>query len=130
VKKTTPEDGSGSTIAARDDLRVDLFFNVAETETRAAPSQIGIWCVVERPKTCRAKRRWTLPELWTHRTRPQLLGKPRTVSHERPPPSSVPGSEENYNAGIRPGPRPADDNYRVPLRSPAALHLLTFHRQK
>src|SRR5438128_1794618 len=37
---------------------------------------------------------------------------------------------ENHKAGIRHGPRPARDNYRVPLRSPAALPLLTLRRQK
>ena len=30
---------------------------------------------------------WTLPDPWTHRPRPPVLGKPRTVFHKRPPPS-------------------------------------------
>jgi len=36
----------------------------------------------------KSKRVWTLTSLWTHRTRPQRLGKLQTVFHKRPHPSS------------------------------------------
>ena len=36
MKQMTAQDGSGSTVAPRDDRRVDLFFNATETDSSAA----------------------------------------------------------------------------------------------
>jgi hypothetical protein len=37
---------------------------------------------------------WKLPDLWTHRTRPQVFAKPQTVSHSSHTPSPVPFSDK------------------------------------
>src|SRR5438093_9233740 len=36
-----------------------------------------------------APRVWKLPDLWTHRTRPQVFAKPQTVSHSSHTPYRV-----------------------------------------
>jgi hypothetical protein len=44
---------------------------------------------------------WTLPEPWTHQNAPTAPWKTADGFHERPPPSSIPGSQENHKAGIK-----------------------------
>ena len=84
MKETTAQEASGATIAAGEDLRVARF----SLPRDGASSRIDTVGLVERLRRAPAKRPWTLPDPWTHKTRPPVLGKPRTVSHKRPPPSS------------------------------------------
>ena len=61
MNETTAQDAPGSTITVSDDLRVAVLFALARSRAHRRP--------------------WTLPDPWTPRTRPPVLGKPRTVFH-------------------------------------------------
>ena len=49
MNETTAQDASGATIAAWDDLKVDLFFT---GRAMARSSRIDTGCLVERPEPC------------------------------------------------------------------------------
>ena len=110
MRETTAQDAPGSTIAAWDDLRDGVFFDAREIAR--APEAVDAAGPVD------AKNAPTGP--WK-----TADGFPRA-------PTAIIGSLDRGEArtGVRPRARPARDNYRVPLRSPAALHLLTLRRQK
>jgi len=118
VNETTAQDASGATIAPWDDLKADVFLLVARSRAPRLESTPGVWS--NDPSRAPTKRPWTLPDPWTHRTRPPVLGKPRTVFHQRPPPSSCPDQEEGRQLSHTARDRPATIT-EFPLRSPAAL---------
>ena len=80
VTETTAQDASGATIAVWDGLRVDLVFTTREVERACGSARIDTRDR-SNDRAAHGKRPWTLPDPWTHRTRPPVLGKPRTVSH-------------------------------------------------
>ena len=104
VTKTTAQDASGSTIASADDLR-----------------RRPVWLRPRRSRgrSPRPKRPWTLPAPWTRRRAHRALenGGPFPTSAHRHPRPLDQGEETPDD--LTHGQRPANDNYRVPLRSPA-----------
>lgn len=130
MKETTAQDASGSMIAPWDDLRVDVVFNAGETKRSCGTSRFGIGCLVERPEPCTSQEAVDAAGPVDAQNAPTGPWKTADGFPQAPTAIIVSLIRENHKAGIRHGPRPAHDNYRVPLRSPAALPLLTLRRQK
>jgi hypothetical protein len=59
---------------------------------------------------------WKLPDLWTHRTRPEVLGNHRTVStsfHSASCSSSAKEKTESVNLSTKPGQAQNSDRFSV-----------------
>jgi hypothetical protein len=104
VTKTTAQDASGSPIVSADDLRPD-WFDDAHTlpQPIAAPEE-----AVDAAGPVDAQ------------TRPPRLGKRRTVSHSAHRHPRPLDQGEKRQTDLTHGQRPANDNDRAPLRSPAS----------
>src|SRR6266508_5405981 len=106
-------------------------------QDRRSPSRTtqGSTCF-STPSRARTKRPWTLPDPWTHRTRPPVLGKPRTVFHERPPPASCPDQEEGRQLSHTACDRPATitefrcGRQRRSFANPSPAEIVVVDRQK
>ena len=106
MTKTTAQEASGSTIVSADDLRLDRFDHAhahALTRPIAAPEE-----AVDAAGPVDAE------------TRPPRLGKRRTVSHSAHRHPRPLDQGEKRQTDLTHGQRPASDNYRAPLRSPAS----------
>jgi hypothetical protein len=104
VKETTAQDASGSTIVSADDLTLDRFWpHPSARRPIAAPEE-----AVDAAGPVDAQ------------TRPPRLGKRRTVSHSAHRHPRPLNQGEKRQTDLTHGQRPASDNYRAPLRSPAS----------
>jgi hypothetical protein len=102
MTKTTAQDASGSPIASADDLRLDRFGHAhALTRPIAHEEAVDAAGPVDA------------------QTRPPRLGKRRTVSHSAHRHPRLLDRRERQR-DLTHGQRPASDNYRAPLRSPAS----------
>jgi hypothetical protein len=130
MKNMTAQDGSGSTIAPRADRRVDLFFNATETDSSAARLNSISTARANDPEPCAGEEAVDADGPVDAQNAP--TGPWKTADGFPQAPTAIlvfliKGESRNRHQAR---PRPAGDNYRVPLRSPAALPLLTLRRQK
>jgi hypothetical protein len=104
VINTTAQDAPGSTNASPGDLQAGPFLTAPRSNGRSS----------------RSKRPWTLPAPWTRRRAHRALenGGPFPTA-----PTAILvlfDQGKQRQADLRQGQRPASDNYRAPLRSPAS----------
>ena len=130
MKQMTAQDGSGSTVAPRDDRRVDLFFNATETDSSAAHLNSTSTARANDPEPCAGEEAVDADGPVDAQNAPTGPWKTADGFPQAPTAILVFLIKGESRSRYQTRPRPAGDNYRVPLRSPAALLLLTLRRQK
>jgi hypothetical protein len=120
VTKTTAHEAPGTTHTSSDDLWVDRFVPPPRRAADRQPQE-----AVDGAGPVDAQ------------TRPPRLGKRRTVSHTVHRHPRICDRKEKCPADLTHGLRPANDNYRAPLRStvgsfasPSPAEIVVANRQK
>ena len=125
MKHTTAQDASGSTIGTRDDLRVAVFLGAGDPETPYGTSRAGIGG--RGRKTLGADQKAVDADGPVDAQNAPTAPWKTADGFPQAPTASIVCTDRRRQdtASDR-----ASDNYRVPLRSPAALPSLILRRQK